>query len=125
MTSSVINLLVKIKNFSVSLKNTVYVEKNIKYVNILYTLYKNGLIQSFCSKDSGYNIKVRYYYNKPVLLYLKIFSKPSFSTYISLSDIYKLPAKKFVFFFSTSKGGIFNQTDCKKHKIGGKLLFMG
>jgi ribosomal protein S8 len=125
MVASVINLLIKIKNFSVSLKTTLFVEKNRKYISILYTLYKNGLIQSFYSKNNGYTIVVRYYYNRPVFSYLKIFSKPSFSTYISLVDIYKLPIKKFVFFFSTSKGGLFNQTDCKKHKTGGKLLFMG
>lgn len=99
MTDSVIDLLIRIKNFSTYLKHSFLIPKNVKFKNVLYVLYKNGLIQSFCVKDLYYNINIRYYFNKSVVSYLKIFSKPSFSTYVSLIDIYRLPSKKFLFFF--------------------------
>jgi len=125
MTQSIIDVLVRIKNFSIAQKSILYINKHSKISNILYALYKNGLIQSFGNKDfSKYYINIRYYYNKPIVAYLKVFSKPSMCTYLSLVDIYKLPTKKFLFFFSTSSGGILTQLDCKKRKTGGKLLFV-
>lgn len=124
MKFNLIDLLVRIKNFSILLRNQVNIKKNVNYKPILYVLYKNGLIQSFLETSNIFTIFVRYYFNKPVICYLKIFSKPSLVTYISLIEIYKLPTKKFLFFFSTSRGGIFNQFDCKRHKLGGKLLFV-
>ncbi|MEY5042653.1 MAG: Ribosomal protein [Bacteroidota bacterium] len=125
MVQRVINLLVQVKNFSISKRLILYINKHSKFPNILYALYKNGLIQSFGNSNaSKYYINIRYYYNKPVINYLKFFSKPSFSIYLTLTEIYQLPTKKFLFFFSTSTGNIYNQLECKKHKVGGKLLFL-
>lgn len=125
MVSKVIDFLIQLKNSSQIFKTNFYIKKHIKFSNLLYILYKTGFIQSFSSTINSYFcVKVRYYYNKPVLFYLKIFSKPSLSIYFSLIDIYKLPTKKLIFFFSTAKSGIITQLDCKKQKVGGKLLFM-
>ena len=125
MIQNVIDLLIKIKNSSRIFKNVLYIKKHVKFSNVLYVLYKTGFIQSFSNVlNSYYCINIRYFYNKPVLFYLKFFSKPSLSIYLSLLDIYKLPTKKLVFFFSSSKNGIITQFDCKKKKTGGKLLFM-
>lgn len=125
MVSKIIDFLIQLKNSSQIFKTNFYIKKHVKFSNLLYILYKTGFIQSFSSTINNYYcIKIRFYYNKPVLFYLKIFSKPSLSIYFSLIDICKLPTKKLIFFFSTSKSGVITQLDCKKQKIGGKLLFM-
>ena len=125
MVTKVIDFLIQLKNSSQIFKTNFYIKKHVKFSNLLYILYKTGFIQSFSiTKNNFYCIKIRYYYNKPVLFYLKIFSKPSLSIYFSLIDICKLPTKKLIFFFYKSKSGVITQLDCKKQKIGGKLLFM-
>jgi ribosomal protein S8 len=125
MVNKVIDFLIQLKNSSQIFKTNFYIKKHTKFSNLLFILYKTGFIQSFSSTSNTYYcIKLRYYYNKPVLFYLKIFSKPSLSIYFSLIDICKLPTKKLLFFFSTAKNGIVTQLDCKKQKTGGKLLFM-
>jgi len=124
MIKKIIDFLIHLKNSSKTLKTSIYIKKHKKFYTILYSLYKTGFIQSINSVDTFYCIKPRVFYNKPVLFYLKIFSKPSLLIYLSLIDICKLPTKKLIFFFSSSNNGILTQLDCKKKKTGGKLLFM-
>ena len=42
--------------------------------------------------------------------------------YFTLKDVSKISTKKLVLFFSTNKG-ILTSLDCKKHGLGGTLLF--
>jgi small subunit ribosomal protein S8 len=128
MNLTLINFITKLKNASISKKETI----NISYTSINYKvtkiLYREGFIQSYSlEKKSDVSltiiIKLRYFYNKSLLKNLRILSKPSSITFLKLSYIIRLKDKKFVFFFSTNKGVLTN-IDCKKHKLGGKLLFM-
>lgn len=125
MNISVINLLLKLKSFSLIQKESVVVSYNRQYIDILRILYEKGFIQSFCliNNKTSILINLRYYYNKPVFKNFKIISKPSLDTYIQVKDLYKLEDKKFVFFLSTPNG-LLTSSECKRSGVGGKLLFM-
>lgn len=128
MNKNLIHFLIKLKNASLSQKEIVKIESSKICIALLEVLYNEGYIQSFQLKKEKNNkifivITLRYFYNKPILRNLHIISKPSSIKYMKLSDICKMADKRFVFFFSTSKG-FMTSLNCKKNKIGGKLLFM-
>ena len=128
MNNNIIRFLVELKNASLSRKETITVEYNQLSNNLVKALYREGFIQSFKILGEKENttqivVTLRYYFNKPVFNNLKLFSKPSHLIYMKFSDICNISDKKYVCFFSTNKG-ILTILECKKNKIGGKLLFV-
>ena len=128
MNNNIIKVLVELKNASLSRKETLVVEYNHLSSSLLKNLYKEGFIQSFkffkgINEERKILVTLRYYFDKPVFSNLKLFSKPSHLRYMKFSDICNVSDKKYVCFFSTNKG-ILTILECKKRKIGGKLLFM-
>ena len=132
MNNNTINLIIKLKNASLSRKEKILVRCNSLSESLIKILYKEGFIQSFklieekdifLEKTKKLLVTFRYFFNKPLLSGLRILSKPSHVRYMKFSDISNISDRKFVFFFSTNKG-ILTSLECKKRKIGGKLLFM-
>jgi ribosomal protein S8 len=129
MNNNLIKFLLKLKNASLSRKETAIFSYNLLHLKLLKILYLEGLIQSFSiEKDRKKFIFVirvtfRYFYNKPILKNLKILSKPSYFKYMKYSDICKMCDRKFIFFLSTNQG-LLTSLECKKQQLGGKLLFM-
>jgi small subunit ribosomal protein S8 len=129
MNTNLIKFLVKLKNASLSQKEAIIVKYNFLYLDLVKVLYREGLIQSFqiekdeVQGDLHIRIILRYFYNKSVFKNLKIFSKPSHVKYLKYSDICKIIDKKFIFLLSTNKG-LLTSLECKKRKVGGKLLLM-
>jgi small subunit ribosomal protein S8 len=128
MNNNIIRFLIELKNASLSRKETITVEYSRLSNNLVKTLYREGFIQSFQILGGKENtrkivVTLRYYFNKPVFNNLKLFSKPSHLRYMKFSDICNISDKKYVCFFSTNKG-ILTILECKKNKIGGKLLFV-
>lgn len=127
MNTNLIKFLIKLKNASLLKKEVVTLEFNPFCLELLHVLYAEGLVQSFLIEHENnklyFKIVLRYFFNKPVLKNLKFFSKPSHIKYFRYSDLCKIVDRKFIFVLSTSKG-ILTSLECKKKKIGGKLLFM-
>lgn len=117
--------------FFLALKNATFLKKefvsffyNKIFLKITRFLYLEGLIKDFAvEKKNQFKIiiNLKYSYHIGSLAFLKIVSKPSWPLFLSFNDICKLSEKNLVFLFSTSKG-LMNSADCKKNKIGGKLL---
>jgi small subunit ribosomal protein S8 len=132
MNNNTINLIIKLKNASLSRKEKILVNCNSLSESLIKILYEEGFLQSFKVVEAGENdliknkkilVVFRYFFNKPLLSSLRVLSKPSHVRYMKFSDISNISDKKFVFFFSTNKG-ILTSVECKKRKVGGKLLFM-
>jgi ribosomal protein S8 len=132
MNITLIQLLLKLKNASLARKEIVIIKYNKSCLDLLKLLYIEGFIQSFniqtidspfVKKHLQISITLRYFYNKPIFKDLKIVSKPSYVKYLKLKDLCKIVDKKSVLFLSTNKG-LLTSLDCKKHKVGGTLLFI-
>jgi len=132
MNITLIQLLLKLKNASLARKEIVTIKYNKLCLDLLKLLYIEGFIQSFniqtinspfLKKQLQISITLRYFYNKPIFKNLKIVSKPSYVKYLKLKDLCKIVDKKSVLFLSTNKG-LLTSLDCKKHQIGGTLLFI-
>jgi len=130
MNINLIKFLSKLKNASISKQEVVSVDYNKLCLGVVKLLYKEGFIQSFSIKKISFSsnvelkifITLRYFNNKPIFKNLKIVSTPSRLNYLNIKDLSKISNKKIILILSTNKG-LLTSLECKKHKIGGKLLF--
>lgn len=125
MHFTLVKFFIALKNATFFKKELVYCFYNKIFLKITRFLYVEGLIKDFCiqkiKKQYKIIINLKYSYNLGSLASLMIVSKPSWSLYLSFKEICLLSEKKLIFLFSTSRG-LMNSVECKKHKIGGKLL---
>lgn len=123
MNNGIVQLLLSLKNASMTKNHSVNLKCNLQQINILKKLYTEGFIQSFSFQNNFASVKLRYSQNKPAFRNFKLISKPSSSYSLSSEELFQLEDKKLVFFISTPKGLLTN-IECKALKIGGKLLFI-
>jgi ribosomal protein S8 len=129
MNINFIKYLFALKNASLSKKETVVVDYSFAREKMTKVLYFEGLIQSFSLTVNSSNehvfivIKFRYSFDKSHLKYLTLLSKPSRTKYMKIKDLCNISDKKLMVFLSTSLG-FFTLFQCKRLKIGGKLLFV-
>jgi len=97
---------------------------------VLETLYQEGLIQSFSGLKSTAlhnkaltNVFLRYPSNKSSFETFKVISTPSKLHYLTFSDLCQISDKKYILFLFTDKN-LLTGNECKKHGLGGKLLFI-
>ena len=125
MNINLIKLLLKLKNASNSKKEHVEVLSNKTYNILLDTLYQEGLIQSFCSGKNVRltNVFLRYPSNNSSFETLKIISTPSKIRYLTFLDLCQISDKRRSLFLFTDKNLLVGR-ECKKQRLGGKLLFI-
>lgn len=129
MSVNFVQFLLELKNASLVKKESLSLEYSKIRESMTKTLYDEGFIQSFGFETNILNgfkkiwIVLRYNFCKSSLEGLQLLSKPSSVKFMKLLDISKIPDRKFVIFFSTDKG-LLTTIECKKQKVGGKLLFI-
>ena len=123
MNVSQINFLIKLKNSAKYLVEEIFFVYNKNYDNILSFLYKEGFIQYFFLRNNKLVVGLRYFLGENNLKSVIIISRPSFYKNIRYKDITKIKQTNNVVAVSTDVG-ILNLYDCKKQKIGGKILFV-
>jgi|TARA_B100000424_G_C22708762_1_gene385998 small subunit ribosomal protein S8 len=125
MCPTLIKALIKLKNASLLNKEIIYLNFDLKYFEILRILYKEGFIQSYKIDKENYQtiVYLRFFQNKSVIDRLKFLSVPSRHRFMSYSELCLISNKKTFILLSTNKG-LRTINECKKQKIGGKLLFL-
>jgi ribosomal protein S8 len=129
MNLNLVNLLITLKNASLSQKELVYVKYNKMCEKLLKVLYIEGLINSYTvevkenENKRVLKICLKSVFNRSSLRNLKIISTPSKIRYLSFSDLSKLSDKRLIPILSTDMGFL-TSFQCKNLQIGGKLLFI-
>lgn len=121
-TNIINNLLVSIKTNYINNNKYAFCKLNKLCLNILFVLYKKGLIKSYKIEESKIKITLKYYNNKPLIKDFVNYSKPSLKWYLKNKKIMKLSKDYDYFLISTNKG-ILLSTDLSDNKCGGQLLF--
>jgi len=125
MKSTHIDLLIRIKNGYMARKEAIESPHSKLKEKILVIMKKLGYIKDFnIDKKNKSLITVSLAYDNGIPLFtdVKIFSKPGRRMYMNVSEIKPNKSQIFSRIFSTSKG-VMTDTDAKKNKIGGELLF--
>ena len=123
MNVTISDFLSSLKNASLIQKKFLIVHFNKNFLPILKILYKEGFILTYSKINTNIIIKFRYYYGISYLKKIKIVSTASKPVYLNQLEIVKLMEKNKLLVFSTSKGFL-TSLECKKLKIGGKLVFL-
>ena len=124
MNLTVIRNLIKLKNASLHNQNQIYITFNKYTLELIKILYKNGFIKSYTIvKQIKILIILNQLYKTSPTSTLKIISTPTKKVYVTFGDICKIKSIKTLFCFSTTKG-LMTIDSCKRHHIGGVLLFI-
>ena len=125
MKKNIKYLLLNLKNCSTSRSNHIYCEYNKKNIDLIELLYNQGFIQSFVilKEVSKMFVILRYFENKPVFKFLKLFSKSVNIKNISSLEISRLQVKRFVMILNTNQG-FMSLHQAKRKLIGGNTLFI-
>jgi small subunit ribosomal protein S8 len=124
MNIALIKILLQIKNASIVKKKYIEVVVNKKSIIIIKILYKNGFLQSYIKKNNKIRIYLKYIFNKSLINNLKIISKPSISYYLDYKSLCRLSTLNLNLGILSTSFGVLTSIECKKKKIGGKLLFI-
>lgn len=119
------DLLVSLKNGYSNKNKYIYCKMNKFCLNILWILYKEGLISDFkvLEESNKIRVKLKYIKTKPLLTNIKLISKPSLRKFVNFHDLNKFSKQFDYFFLSTSNGIISSKILLKDIKIGGQVLF--
>ena len=129
MNTTLIKLLLLIKNAAILNKETITCSYNKLYIDILKILYKEGFILYFkIINDNSKSankilIGLKYSFGKTSFNNIKFISVPSKTIYLTYKNLCKISDKKFTLFLSTNKG-LFTLSKCKSLKLGGTALFV-
>ena len=129
MSINFVRFLIQLKNASIARKEAVSLEYSRIRQDMVEILYAEGFVQSFelvinpLTGSKTILVGLRYYFSRSLLESLQLLSKPSHVRYMKLLDISNIPDRRFVIFFSTDKGTL-TTLECKRQKVGGKLLFI-
>lgn len=125
MNITLIRALIKIKNAYMINKEIVSLKYTKGSLPVLKLLYKYGFIQSLKINSTTLEIVIhlRFFENKRLINKITFFSRPSYHSFISFSELSLIPDRKSFVLFTTNKG-LLTLSQCKKYKIGGKLLFI-
>lgn len=115
------NLCVALKTNYIALNKYSYVRYNKFLINVLFLLYKDGLINGYeiMQKEKKVKLKLKYIKNKPFFDSFYILFKPNLR-----NNYNKISLKKFIVdyhyvIFSTTKGLISLKGDMKTNNING------
>jgi ribosomal protein S8 len=125
MNYTTVKFLINIKNASLGTNETLIINYDSFSLTILKTLYTSGLIQGYTVLNSSkVVIYLRKVFNKTLTRDLRLISTPKSKISLDYKSISSLKKNtNFTLFFSTDQG-LFTINECKKHKIGGVLLFI-
>jgi len=124
VTDSVADLMVALKNASLSRKAEIIITFSKLRMGILEVLKKEGFIEDYASKKDGKKnniaVKLRYFGNEPGIRDAKRVSKISKKVYVKRDA---MPAREInrVWIISTSQG-VMTSDEGKEKGIGGELL---
>lgn len=125
MESSIIDLIIRIKNGYMARKATIESPHSKYKEAILKKLFELKFIESYeVEGDIKKNIVIHLKYEEgnPAISDVKIYSKPGMRLYISYKNLKPVLSGFGYSILSTSKG-IMTGREAKKAKLGGELLF--
>lgn len=127
MNKNLFNLISKILIGQQTRKKFILHKQTKMCLKLLNLLWDENLILGYSPLYENSNfikIFLKYLlYKIPSINNIKIFSKSNKNIYLSLSNIWKLKYLNINYVISTSKG-LLSLKNCKKFKLGGKLLLI-
>jgi small subunit ribosomal protein S8 len=116
------DMLTRIRNGQLAKKEFVFLPNNKLCVQILAIMYKEGYIKHYSFKNENtLQVWLKYFNSNSIIKNISFFSTGKKSTFLSLSQLWKLDSDLKLYILSTNKGFLSGKLSRKK-KVGGKLI---
>lgn len=122
MVNSVIDLIIRIKNGYMARRETIEAPFTKYSLEVTKKLTKLGYLKGFKNNKEKIEIQLLYKEKQPVLTDVKLFSKPGQKIYTSYKKL-KPVLGGLGFSILSTPNGILTNSEARKEKIGGELLF--
>lgn len=114
------DFLIRVKNASMAGNKQFSVPSTKIIYEIANTMKKMGYLMEVTKKDETLSITLAYSNKKPVIMDLKLVSRPGYRRYVNVSELesFKGPEK---YILSTPKG-VISSSEAIKSRTGGELI---
>lgn len=112
--------LISLKNASMAKNKKVAIKANKEIVAIAETLKKLGYLDEVKKNKDTLNVSLAFRFKKPVLMNLKLVSKPGLRIYMGVDEIEKKKGPS-TYLISSPKG-IISTKDAVKTRTGGEVI---
>jgi len=114
------NFLIAIKNVAMAKNHEIKDASSKKKVAVAKALERAGFIEDIKTKDGILSLNLKYSHKSPILMDIKLVSKPGKRVYYKLSDIENKKGSS-IYLVSTPKG-ILTTKEAKKAGMGGEVI---
>jgi small subunit ribosomal protein S8 len=115
------DFLIRIKNAGLAGRDEVLCRNTKLIQSVAESLKKHGYISEVKTSEGLISVKLAKANKKPILMDLKLISRPGLRIYKNVSDIKKRKKGSSVLFLSTPKG-ILTDKEALKENVGGEIL---
>ena len=112
--------LIKLKNAAMAKNKLVTILANKEIVAITEALLKLGYLDEVKKDKTMLNVSLAFRFKKPVLMNLKLVSKPGLRVYMKVDEIEKKKGPS-TYLISSPKG-IISTRDAVKNRMGGEVI---
>ena len=114
------DFLIRVKNAALARGHQIIVPGTKSIERVAKCMEKMGYLGEVVKKDKEISAKLAYRAKEPVLINLKLVSKPGLRVYMSVDELSKIKRPS-QFIISTSKG-IVTTKEAKKLSVGGEVI---
>lgn len=114
------DFLISIKNAVMAKKHEVVTSTTKQKKAVAKALQKSDFIEDFSVKDGILSLNLKFSHKEPVLLNIKLVSKPGKRVYAKISDIEKKKGPS-ILLLSTPKG-VMSSKEARKLRLGGEVI---
>lgn len=116
------DFLIQIKNASLADKKELSLSSSKLIKSVAEALKKQKILNNVEEKDGQLKVSLAYHNKKPVLLDLKLVSKPGLRIYRSVDEIKNRRRKNASFLIISTPKGILSSEEAIKENSGGEVL---
>lgn len=117
---SIGDFLIRIKNATLARKKEMEVDNTKLIESVAKVLKKEGFLTEVTKKDGKLTVKPAYRKKEPVLMDLKIISRPGLRIYMGVDELAAIKGPS-IFILSTSQGAMTSLEAIKK-RVGGEVI---
>ena len=114
------DFLIRIKNAALARRKRVEVVSSKFIKDVAKTLKEEGFLDKVEEKKGKLIVNISYSHKKPVLMDIKVVSRPGLRIYMGVDDLEKIKRPS-IFIISTPKG-IISSIKAIKKRIGGEII---
>ncbi len=114
------DFLVRVKNAAMASKNDVEIMSSKLVKETANVLKKEGFLESVSEKDGKLLVQIKFHKKEPMLIDLRVVSRPGLRVYMNLNELAKRKAASMLI-LSTAKG-VMSSKDALKKGAGGEII---